>query len=53
LEWIVDQEGSESIGEVAPAGPKAEWSRPEADRMVAGAAEASAGLDVEGLDGLS
>ncbi len=32
---------------------KAEWTAPQVDRLVAGGAEANAGNDVEGLDGLS
>ena len=52
-EWIVDQERPEPIVEAVPARRKAEWSAPEVDRLIAGGAEASAGADVEGLDGLS
>lgn len=40
-------------GAAAPAEPKAEWKAPEVDRLIAGAAEAAAGADIEGLDGLS
>jgi hypothetical protein len=35
------------------AGTKARWTAPQVDRLVAGGAEANAGADVEGLDGLS
>lgn len=49
----MDQKRPEHIDETAPARLKPEWTRPEVDRLVAGAAEASAGSDVEGLDGLS
>ena len=37
----------------ASTGPRAEWTTPEVDRLIAGGAEASAGADIEGLDGLS
>lgn len=49
----MDQKRPESIGGAAPDRPKSEWSRPEVDRLIAGGAEASAGADIEGLDGLS
>ena len=49
----MDQEHPEETGGVTPAAAKAEWTAPHVDELVAGGAEASAGADVEGLDGLS
>ena len=49
----MDQEHPEKTGEITPAAAKAEWMAPQVDELVAGRAEASAGSDVEGLDGLS
>jgi hypothetical protein len=40
-------------GGAGSAATKAEWTTPTVDRLVAGAAEANSGNDVEGLDGLS
>ncbi|MGA9582779.1 MAG: hypothetical protein WBR13_12510 [Allosphingosinicella sp.] len=37
----------------ASAERKAEWTTPLVDRLIAGGAEAAAGADIEGLDGLS
>jgi hypothetical protein len=33
--------------------PKAEWTTPQVTCLIAGGAEANAGADIEGLDGLS
>lgn len=44
---------TEPTGDAASPEGKAEWKVPEVDRFIAGGAEASAGADVEGLDGLS
>lgn len=49
----MDQQQPERAGAAASAEPRAEWTAPEVDRLVAGGAEAAAGADVEGLDGLS
>jgi hypothetical protein len=49
----VDHRNSKRTGDGRPARGKAEWTAPQVDKLVAGGAEASAGADVEGLDGLS
>jgi hypothetical protein len=49
----MDQHSTKRTGAAASAEPKAEWTAPQVDRLVAGGAEANAGADVEGLDGLS
>jgi len=49
----MEKQQPERAGGGASAETRAEWTAPEVDKLVAGAAEASAGADVEGLDGLS
>ncbi|HYG47207.1 MAG TPA: hypothetical protein VD846_04610 [Allosphingosinicella sp.] len=49
----MDLQQPERTCAAASAEPKAEWTAPQVDKLVAGGAEASAGADVEGLDGLS
>lgn len=49
----MDQQNREGAGSAASAQVKAEWTAPEVDKLLAGGAEASAGADIEGLDGLS
>jgi hypothetical protein len=49
----MDQQQSKRAGCGASTGTRAEWTAPLVDKLVAGGAEASAGSDVEGLDGLS
>ena len=49
----MDQQQPEWPGGSASAESRPEWTAPQVDKLIAGAAEASAGSDVEGLDGLS
>ena len=49
----MEKQQPEHTGVAESAETRAEWTAPEVDRLIAGAAEASAGSDVEGLDGLS
>lgn len=49
----MDQQRPERAGGAASAETKAEWTAPLVDKLIAGGAEASAGSDIEGLDGLS
>jgi len=49
----MEKQQPERAGGAASADTRAEWTPPEVDKLVAGAAEAAAGSDVEGLDGLS
>lgn len=49
----MDKQQPERTGGAASAEPRAEWTAPEVDRLVAGGAEAAGGADIEGLDGLS
>ena len=46
----MDQQQPERIDGAAPAQPKPEWSRPEVDRLVAGAAEGSNDISTDGID---
>lgn len=49
----MDNQHPDRTGGAASAEPRAEWTAPEVDRLIAGGAEASDGTDIEGLDGLS
>jgi hypothetical protein len=49
----MDKQQPGRVGGVASPQPRAYWTMPIVDRLVAGAAEANAGNDVEGQDGLS
>ena len=49
----MDQHPTKPSGDSASIGTRAEWTAPQVDRLIAGGAEAAAGADIEGLDGLS
>ena len=49
----MDEQQPERVGGPGSAEARAEWTAPEVDRLLAGGAEAAAGSDIEGLDGLS
>lgn len=49
----MEEQQPERAGGAASAESKAEWKTPQVDKLIAGGAEASAGADIEGLDGLS
>lgn len=47
------QQQSELGLDLGSGAPKAEWTVPHVNKLIAGGAEGNAGMDVEGLDGLS
>lgn len=46
-------EHREQVEDAASAEPKAEWTRPEVDRLIAGGAEAAGDTSTDGIDTLS
>lgn len=49
----MDQQQPERADVTTSVEPRAEWTAPQVDRLIAGGAEGNAGADIEGLDGLS
>jgi hypothetical protein len=49
----MDQQQPGEAGGSESGESRTEWAAPQVDRLIAGGAEASAGADIEGLDGLS
>ncbi|HYE27069.1 MAG TPA: hypothetical protein VEA61_02390 [Allosphingosinicella sp.] len=47
---IVDQQQPEQIDGVTSAEPRADWTRPQVDRLIAGGAEGSADISTDGID---
>lgn len=49
----MEKRRQDQIDKLESRGPKAEWTKPEVDRLLAGGAEASDGADTDGADLLS